>query len=138
MHLLTQIRRAFITSTPVSFIIRKSKKIILPGFNGIPLFDVVSFFYQQTKRASLNERAAAVAFNLFMAIPPACIFVFTLVPFLPIKGFMEELYQLIRSVVPGETDNAAIITFLEDFTSRHRNDLLSFGFLLAMYFTSHA
>src|SRR5687768_397786 len=137
-HFFTKLRRIFITSAPVSFIIRKSKKIILPGFNGIPLFDVVSFFYQQTLKASLNERAAAIAFNLFMAIPPACIFFFTLVPFLPIKGFMEELYQLIKSVIPGKEDNAAIISFLDDFTTRQRNDLLSFGFLLAVYFTSNA
>lgn len=51
---------------------------------------------------------------------------------------MEELYQLIKSVIPGKEDNAAIIAFLDDFTTRQRNDLLSFGFLLALYFTSNA
>ena len=49
MHLLTQIRRKFITSAPVKFVIRKSKKIILPGFNGIPLFDVARFFFIQVQ-----------------------------------------------------------------------------------------
>jgi membrane protein len=138
MHLLTQIRRVFITSLPVSFLIRKSKTVILPGFHGIPLFDVVSFFFTQIKKTSLNERAASVAFNLLMAIPPACIFLFTLIPFLPVKGLMEELYELIRDMVPGETDNSGIIGFLKDFTTRQRNDLLSFGFILSLFFSSNA
>src|SRR5574339_978450 len=128
MHLLTQIKRRFITSFPVKFVIRKSKIIILPGFNGIPLFDVVRFFFIQIQKTSLNERASSIAFNLLLAIPPACIFIFTLIPFLPVKGFMNEMYSLIRDVVPGEKDNAALIGFLEDFTSNQRNDLLSFGF----------
>lgn len=138
MHLLTQIRRVFITSLPVSFFIRKSKKIILPGFHGIPLFDVVSFFFMQIKKTSLNERAASIAFNLLMAIPPACIFLFTLIPFLPVKGLLEELYELIRDVVPGEADNSAIIGFVKDFATRQRNDLLSFGFILSLFFSSNA
>lgn len=138
MHLFTQIRRWFITTVPVKFIIRKSKHIVLPGFNGIPLFDVVRFFFIQIQKTSLNERAASIAFNMLMAIPPACIFIFTLVPFLPLKGFLNELYSLIRDVVPGEKDNSAIISFLQDFTGRQRNDLLSFGFILALFFSSNA
>ena len=87
MHLLTQIRRRFITSIPIKFVIRKSKNIVLPGFAGIPLFDVVRFFFIQIQKTSLNERAASIAFNLLVAIPPACIFLFTLLPYLPIKEF---------------------------------------------------
>lgn len=138
MHLLTQIKRAILTSVPVKFVIRKSKKIFLPGFHGIPLFDVVNFFIIQIRKTSLTERASSIAFNLLMAIPPACIFLFTLIPFLPVKGLMNELYGLIRDVIPGQKQHSAIIGFLTDFTTRQRNDLLSFGFVLALYFSSNA
>jgi len=138
MHLLTQIRRKFITSFPVKFVIRKSKNIILPGFNGIPLFDVVRFFFIQIQKSSLNERAASIAFNLLVAIPPACIFLFTLIPYLPIKEFMPQLYELIRDIIPGKQNYQPIIDFLEDFISNERGGLLSFGFLLALYFSSNA
>ena len=138
MHLLTQIRRKFITSSPVKFVIRKSKNIILPGFSGIPLFDVVRFFFIQIQKTSLNERAASIAFNLLVAIPPACIFLFTLTPYLPIKEFMPQLYELIRDIVPGKENYQPIIDFLEDFISTERGGLLSFGFLLALYFSSNA
>jgi len=138
MHLLTKIRRAFITSIPVKFLVRKSKKILLPGFYGIPLYDVINFFFTQIRKTSLNERASSISFNLLMAIPPACIFLFTLIPYLPVKGLINELFDLIRDVIPGEKRNAAIIEFLTDFTSKQRNGLLSFGLLLAFFFSSNA
>jgi membrane protein len=138
MHLFIQIKRVILTSTPVKFVIRKSKKIILPGFHGIPLFDVVNFFIIQIRKTSLTERASSIAFNLLMAIPPACIFLFTLIPYLPLKGLMNELYGLVRDVIPGQKENSAIIGFLRDFTTTQRNDLLSFGLILALYFSSNA
>lgn len=138
MYLLTKIRRSIITTAPVKFVIRKSKEILLPGFDGIPLFDVVNFFINQLLKTSLNERAASIAFNLLLAIPPACIFLFTLIPYLPVDGLMDELYKLIRDVLPGKDDNSAIINFLSDFTTRQRNDLLSFGLILALFFSSNA
>jgi len=138
MHLLTQIRRKFITSFPVKFVIRKSKNILLPGFNGIPLFDVVRFFFIQIQKTSLNERASSISFNLLLAIPPACIFIFTLLPYLPIKDELEQLYDLIRDVIPGKSNHEPLIDFLKDFSSIERSDLLSFGFILALYFSSNA
>ena len=138
MHLLTQIRRKFITSFPVKFIIRKSKNIIPPGFSGIPLFDVVRFFFIQIQKTSLNDRAASISFNFLLAIPPACIFIFTLLPYLPIKDQLEQLYELIRDVIPGKQNHEPIINFLKDFASIERSSLLSFGFILALYFSSNA
>lgn len=138
MHFLTQIRRKFITSFPVKLVIRKSKNIILPGFHGIPLFDVVRFFFIQIQKTSLTDRAASIAFNLLLAIPPACIFIFTLLPYLPIKDELEQLYELIRNVIPGQQNHDPIINFLKDFASIERSSLLSFGIILALYFSSNA
>ena len=139
MHLLTRIRRRIITSPPVSFLIRKSKKIFLPGFQGIPLFDVVRFFVLQTKKTSFTERASAIAFNFTMTIPPVIIFLFTLLPYLPIsKDFINQMFLLIKDIVPGEKNNAGLIKFLRDILHRPRTGLLSTGFLLAMFFSSNA
>jgi membrane protein len=139
MHLLTRIRRRILVSAPVSFLIRKSKKILLPGFKGIPLFDVIRFFLLQAKKTGFTERASAIAFNFTMTIPPAVIFLFTLLPYLPIsKEFIAEMFTLIKDVVPGEKNNAGVISFLEDILGRQRTGLLSTGFLLAMFFSSNA
>jgi membrane protein len=74
-----------------------------------------------------------------MAIPPAIIFLFTLIPYLPItQAFQLELYGLIKDVIPGERDNAILIGFLQDFINNPRNGLLSLGFVLSLYFSSNA
>jgi membrane protein len=139
MHWLTQLRRRFITRKPVKFLIRRSKKILLPGFKGIPLFDVVRFLFQQFKKTGLSERAAAITFNLLLALPPAIIFLFTLVPYLPIsKQFVNQLFSLIRDVIPAGKDNSSLINFLDDFLRNPRNGLLSFGFILALFYSSNA
>ncbi|RYF98016.1 MAG: YihY/virulence factor BrkB family protein [Chitinophagaceae bacterium] len=139
MKLITRIERELITSAPASFLIRKSKKIILPGFKGIPLFDVIRFFFMQVKKTGLTERSSAIAFNFTMAIPPAVIFLFTLIPYLPIsKQFILQMFSLIRDVVPGEKNNHPLITFLSDILNKPRTGLLSTGFILAMFFSSNA
>ncbi len=74
-----------------------------------------------------------------MAIPPTLIFIFTLIPYLPISHrFIQELFSLIRDIVPGERNNSIIIGFLNDFLNQPRNELLSFGLLLAIVFSSNA
>jgi len=139
MSFFKKIQHHVTTSRPANYMVRKSKATQLPGFRGIPLFDVVKFFISQVKTVGMTERASAIAFNFVMAIPPAIIFLFTLIPFLPIsKGFEQELYGLIRDVVPGEKDHAVLINFLQDFINNPRNDLLSLGFILSLYFSSNA
>lgn len=139
MPILQNIRRIILKVPFVTLLIRKSKQISLPGFRGIPLFDVVNFFFEQVKTIGMTERASAISFNFVMAIPPAIIFLFTLIPFLPItESFQQELFVLIKDIIPGEKDNAVLINFLEDFIHNPRNGLLSFGFVLSLFFSSNA
>lgn len=124
---------------PVAWVLTKSKATYLPGFGGIALYDVISFFIKQVQTIGMTERASSIAFNFVMAIPPAIIFLFTLIPYLPItQAFQVELYSLIRDVIPGEKDNAILIGFLQDFINNPRNGLLSLGFVLSLYFSSNA
>jgi membrane protein len=137
-RLLTNIKRKVLLSPPASFLIRKSKKIFLPGFQGIPLFDVVRFFFQQAKKIGFTERASAISFNFTMTIPPVIIFLFTLLPYLPIsKDFNNQIFQFIKDIVPGDNNNQPLIKFLKDILSHPRTGLLSTGFILAMFFSSN-
>lgn len=139
MHWLTRLKRLFLVSPPVSFLIRKSKVICLPGFQGIPLFDVIRFFFLQAQTTGFSERASSVAYNFVMAIPPAVIFLFTLIPYIPIsEEFLSQMFELIRDVIPGDENNQRLIGFLEDILNKPRTGLLSLGFVLAMFFSSNA
>jgi len=136
---VNKFQRKIIEWTPIAFIIKKSKQIILPGFQGLPLYDVVVFFFQQINKVGLNERAAAISFNFIMAIPAACIFIFTLVPYLPIgKQFNVELLKLTKEFTPNQNTYLFVKDFLDDFFGRQRGGLLSFGILLVLYYASNA
>lgn len=129
----------FIQLSFVNWLIHKSKTTTLPGFSGIPIYQVVSFFIRQVQTIGMTERASAIAFNFVMAIPPATIFLFTLIPYLPItQSLQQELYKLIKDIIPGERNNAVLINFLQDFINNPRNGLLSLGFILSLYFSSNA
>ncbi len=139
MPLRQRFKRRVVTSGPVRQVIYQSKRIYVPGFGNFTVFDVWKPFINQLRRASLFERAAAISFNIFMAIPPTLIFIFTLIPYLPISNrFIYELFSLIRDIVPGEKNNSVIIGFLNDFLNQPRNELLSFGLVLAVFFSSNA
>jgi len=131
--------RRFSPRKPLRSVIEQSKHAYVPGIKPFSLFEISRAFREQLGRTSLLERAAAISFNVFMAIPPTLLFLFTLVPLIPIsRQFINELFALIRDIVPGERNNTAIIGFLRDFLNRPRTGLLSFGLLLAIFFSSNA
>jgi membrane protein len=133
------LKRRFYGFTPVRGLIRQSKNVAVPGADDFSVYEVWKGFFRQLKRTSLVERAAAISFNVFMAIPPVILFVFTLIPYLPIsRQFVREIFGLIRDIVPGEKNNTVIIGFLRDFLLQPRGELLSFGLLLALFFSSNA
>jgi membrane protein len=139
MGVRAQINKRFTASRPGKTIIGTSKKIYLPGFNGLSLYEIWHPFLEQLRKTSLTERASGISFNIVMAIPPTLIFIFTLIPYLPIsRQFIDELFSLIRDVIPGEKNNSVIINFLKDFIDSPRNELLSFGLLFAIIFSSNA
>ena len=135
---MTKLERIIITSRPVDFIITRSKQLILPGFHGLPLYDVILFLLKQIKKEGLNIRAAAISFNMLMAIPPFLIFLFTLVPYLPgQENFTRELLRLVRDLTPNRDTYVWVRDFIVDFT-KPRSGLLSIGFITAGFFASNA
>ena len=135
---MIKLNRIIIESKPVKTIINWSKKLVLPGFEGIPLYDVLYFFFQQTQKIGLQERAASIAFNFLMAIPPLMIFIFTLLSYIPgSKNLYQEILVLMLNIVPDDTTYSMIQKVLDDFF-KTGTGTLSFGLLLAVYFSSNA
>lgn len=136
---MTKLERIVVTSKPVSYLIRKSKEIIIPGFQGIPLYDVVQFFFMQVNRIGLNDRASVIAFHLIMAIPAACLFLFSVIPYLPgSEDFRKELLALTKDLTPNRNTYLFISSFLSDYFDKPKSGLISFGFLLVIFYSSNA
>ena len=138
---MNKLQKIILTKTPLNFLLRKSKKWYLPGFEGLPLYDVIIFFYKQIKTFGLSERAAAVSYNFIMAIPPSFLFLFTLIPSLPFvgKGSIKiQLHGLITDVIPLKIHNENLIKFVDSFIDGSKIGLISFGLVTALFFASNA
>ncbi|MDQ6812407.1 MAG: YihY/virulence factor BrkB family protein [Bacteroidota bacterium] len=136
---MTKLERIIIQSKPVSFAGRTSKKIRLPGFHGVPLYDAFIFFAAQLKKSGLNSRAKSISFDFAMAIPAVLICIFTLIPYMPIsKQFTKELLRLTRHITPNQNSYNVVNNFLEDFLNTPRVGLMSFGFVLVIFYASNA
>ncbi|HVM87013.1 MAG TPA: YihY/virulence factor BrkB family protein [Puia sp.] len=134
-----KIERFIYNSMPFRLLADKSKKIILPGFDGVPLYDVIKFFIGQVKKVGLNDRARSVSFSFLTAIPAATIFLCTLIPYLPIaKEIKRQLLLITKDITPNQNTYLLVKNFLEDFLDKPRVGLLSFGFVLAIFYSSNA
>ncbi len=117
-------------------IAERAKTITLPFFEGVPLYDVALFFWHSIVKGSITTRASAIAFSFFIAFFPFVIFLFTLIPYIPIENFQNELLTLIQNVVPKST-YITIETTVLDIIMQPRGDLLSFGFFAALIFSTN-
>lgn len=113
-----------------------AKNVSLPFLDGVPVYNVSVFFWRSIIDGSLTTRASAIAFNFFIALFPAIIFLFTLIPYVPIYNFQEELYELIESLLPGGAFDAFEET-VADIILQPRGTLLSLGFLFALIFSTN-
>lgn len=114
----------------------KLNRIILPGFWGVPLYSVMVLFIRQLKNEVISIRSAAVAYSLFLALFPGLIFLFTLVPYIPVPNMQVELYTVIRDFLPKEAFET-IKNTLSDILLTRRGGLLSFGVVLTVYFATN-
>ncbi|MFC5284382.1 YihY/virulence factor BrkB family protein [Pedobacter alpinus] len=113
-----------------------TKFIILPGFSPIPLYTVGLFFFQEIQKDSLINKASSLAYNFMMALFPSIIFLFTLIPYIPIKNFQNQLMAIISLLLP-ENAYLAFESTLEDIVKNQNGKLLSIGFILALFFATN-
>ncbi|MGK0387804.1 MAG: membrane protein [Maribacter sp.] len=113
-----------------------SKGRSLPGFFNVPIYDIVVFLYLEFRRNALQVRANSVAFSFMLALFPATIVLLSLLPYLPLDGFVDELENNISDIVPNNVLEV-IMGFIRDITENTREGLLSLGFILALFFASN-
>jgi membrane protein len=108
------------------------RRISLPGFDGVPIYDVFTFFFKGLSKGSLNTRASSIAFNFLLALGPAIIFLLTLIPYLPVKDMRSEILEILNEIIPK--DSYIAIESLLDELFMKRSGMQVFGFLIALFF----
>lgn len=121
----------------VQRLIRFLKDLKPPGFQGLSLWYVLSFFVEAVYKGQLATRASAISFRLFLAFFPGIIMLLTLIPYIPIENFQDSLFDSLRGFFPGDTFSLFEST-LDDLINKKHNALLSLGFILTIYYASNS
>lgn len=132
-----QLVRKILFSRPVRRFIGLLQHVVLPGFWGFSIYHVSRFFFHALFQGNLAERAAAIAFRIFLAFFPAIIVLLTLIPFIPIPDFQVKLLGTFHSMLPGEVYNF-IEGLLHDLLLRKHSTLLSVSFVFGIFLASNS
>lgn len=106
------------------------------GFQGMSAWDVFRFFVVGVAEGALGIRAAAIAFQVFVAIFPVILVLLSLLPLVPVEDFQLSLFDALRDYFPGDTF-ALVESTVEDLlaTGVHP-EITSLGFLLMLFYAS--
>jgi membrane protein len=80
------LHKLLLKTRPYALFMDWTKVVVVPGFSPLPLYTVGTFFFQEIGKDSLINKASSLAYNFMLAIFPGIIFVFTLIPYIPITG----------------------------------------------------
>jgi membrane protein len=138
---LIKLARIILNIHPIKYLREKSKEWTPPGFQGISLYDVLRYFSKGFSVPHLTERAAAISYNFIMSVPPTCLFIFTLIPNLPFvskRSLKHQLHGLITDIIPAHAYNQGLIEFVDGFIDGSKIGMISFTFILSLFFASNA
>jgi membrane protein len=98
----------------------------------VSLYHVIKSLWKKIITFDIDQRAASVSYSFLLAVFPGTIFLFTLIPFIPIQHLDTEIMSFLKSIMPQgiyENTNTTIL----DIVSRRRSDILSFGFIFTVF-----
>jgi membrane protein len=100
------------------------------------LYEVAKSFVFGITETSLIDRAAAMTFKFFMAIFPSLLFVFTLIPLIPVNGLQDSILQTYDELMPDQVSKL-MRSAVRGVVKKSDAGLLSVSFLAALFFSSN-
>ena len=127
-----------LTSRRIAMLRRRLRRVSLRG-GATTLWEVLHVLYHKLKQDEILERANAVAFSFTIALFPAVIFLFALVPvihdFIP-QVDSNTILDFISNWMP-ENMYSVVESTLTDILGKSRGGLLTFGAALALFLASN-
>jgi membrane protein len=115
------------------------KRVKLHRYGGISLYKFFGIFFHNINEDEIFDRSNGVAYNFLLAIFPAMIFLFTLIPYITVyipDISNESIMQFLGEMMPSSMFTVVSSTIL-DIVSIQRGGLLTFGFLFAVFLATN-
>ncbi len=117
-------------------LIKWSKEFVLPGCDGVPLYNIVKFIAEELQKDNLPTRANSVAFSFFLSIFPFIIFVLPLLSYTPLaETAITQFEESMDGVFPSSAKQY-LLGIVSNIRSEGSFGLQGTGFLLSIFFAS--
>ncbi|RMG22684.1 MAG: YihY/virulence factor BrkB family protein, partial [Bacteroidetes bacterium] len=111
------------------------RRITLPGFQGVPVYDVLRFFIVGLFDSKFTLLAAAMSYNFFFSAVPALFLLYTLLTYFPAEhlDMQAETRSYIENFVPHNVYTLIDKIATSDYASERRSGTIILGILLTVY-----
>jgi membrane protein len=113
-------------------LIRELKAIWAEYEEHYVLCRIISILYQKIFQFDIDVRAAAVAYNFTLAVFPTIIFLFSLLPYMPIEHLDLKMIGFLKGTIPKNLQGD-LTELISEIVNKKRGGVLSFGFLFALF-----
>lgn len=131
-------KKLILKLNPVWLLVDWMRRIRFSKHEDVSLYKIVKKFLKNLSDDEIMDRANGVAFNFILAIFPAIIFLFTLIPYVTTyfpSINRESILELLK-LMPPKMYEVASSTII-DIVSNQRGGLLTLGFVFAMYLATN-
>ncbi len=132
-------RRLILQWNPGMLVINWLKKVRFQKYENVSLYKIIKIFLRNLLNDDILDRANGVAFNFILAIFPAVIFLFTLIPYVTVyfPGInTESIMEFMGQQIPPSMFEV-VSTTVHDIINNQRGGLLSLGFLFSVYLSTN-
>jgi len=120
----------------VNIVVRLFKRLILPGFNGLSLYDLLEIYVTGIIKGTFSSRASAIAYSFFIAIFPFLLFILNLISYIKVEGFQKRFLTFIEEFLPAQTQDF-FYPVIEDIALNQRTGLTYFVFFLTLFLAAN-
>lgn len=120
----------------VKRMIDSTRELYLPGFEGVPLYNVLRIFFVEAWREGMIIRAKSIAFTFFLALFPGILFFTSLIAYIPVENLNGKILDIIGELVPT-TASVLLETVIRDVTTIRRGSAISIGLVMTLFISSN-
>lgn len=115
------------------------RQIKFKKWDNVSLYKIIKLFIRDLTQNEILIRANGVAFSFILAIFPAIIFLFTLIPY--VTQYIPEvntqsIMEFMSGIMPASMYDVVSST-IQDIVSNQRGGLLTLGFVFALYMATN-
>jgi membrane protein len=119
----------------LGYLFKWSKQTSMPGFRNVPMYFVFRTFYKDITDTTFTIKASAMAYSFFFSIFPTLIFLFSLLPYVPVNNLTGQIDDMLAEALPYQSYEMLMPIIKNTFQKRGLT-VTSIAFLLVLFSAS--